>query len=155
MITLDIRNLENFDIQMVELVKKKLPAESKKFLRKQGGELNKETKTLAKSRIGKNGKGKKKKPAKKRYLSGFKKGKAYKHEPTESFAIRVYNNRPHAHLLEYGHNQLDKDKKPVKYGKRFVEGRSVLQDAEKTYEEKFYKEVNDFVDEFLKKGLGT
>lgn len=130
------------------------PKESKEFLRQQGTNLNKQTKKLARKRIGKNGKGPDKdKSANKRYLSGFKRGKVYHHEQTDSFAVRVYNSRPHAHLLEYGHVQLTHDRKSPKNGERFVKGFHVLRDSANAFEPKFEEDVEEFFDNLLDKGL--
>lgn len=135
-------------------IEEQFPKESKEFLRKQGTELNRQTKKLAKQRVGKNGKGPDKdKPTNKRYISGFKRGKAYKHEASSSFAVRVYNSRPHAHLLEYGHVQLTHEKTPPKNGERFVKGFHVLRDSANAFEPKFNADVEEFFDNLLDEGL--
>lgn len=130
------------------------PKESKEFLRKQGNDLNRQTKKIARQRVGKNGKGPDKdKPANKRYINGFKRGKVYKHEPSNSFAVRVYNSRPHAHLIEYGHVQLTHDRQTPKNGERFVKGFHILRDSSNAFEPKFNADVEEFFDELLDKGL--
>lgn len=150
---LDITELNIFNDQLLGLAQQQFPSETKKFLRKEGTNLNKKVKAVAKSRVGKNGKGKKSKPAAKRYLSGFKRGKVYRHAPSDSYAVRVYNSRPHAHLIEYGHRQLDKEQKPVKNGKKFVPARPVLEDAARAFEPDFEHDVDTFINELLEKGL--
>lgn len=135
-------------------IRKQFPKEGKNFLQNKGTELNRQTKKLAKQRVGKNGKGPDKdKPANKRYISGFKRGKAYKHEASGSFAVRVYNSRPHAHLLEYGHVQLTHEKTPPKTGERFVKGFHVLRNSSNAFEPKFNADVEEFFDNLLDKGL--
>lgn len=149
----DFSELSAFTQHLVDLAQEQFPKEMKQFLRKQGSELNKQTKALARERVGKKGKGGSDKPADKRYLSGFKRGKAYKHEASNSFAIRVYNTRPHAHLVEYGHTMLDHDKKPVQSGERFVKGKFVLRDASRAFQGQFEADIEEFSDEMLEKGL--
>lgn len=150
----DLSELSDFSRHLLDLAQDRFPAETKQFLRKQGSELNKQTKTLAKERVGKKGKGSGDKPADKRYLAGFKRGKAYKHEASNSFAIRVYNTRPHAHLIEYGHVMLDHDQKPVQHGERFVKGKFVLRDASQAFAAQFEANLEGFIDDMLDKGLG-
>jgi len=151
---LDDRDLEVFGDHLMRMAEREFPHETKVFLRQKGTELNKAVKKMAKERVGKKGKGKQKKKADKRYLNGFKRGKAYKHTGSNSFAVRVYNSRPHAHLIEYGHVQLDHDQNPVENGERFVRGRYVLRDAASAFEPKFNEDAEDFIDDLLDKGLG-
>lgn len=135
-------------------IEEQFPKKSKEFLRKQGTELNRQTKKLAKQRVGKNGKGPDKdKPANERYISGFKRGKAYKHKASNSFAVRVYNSRPHAHLIEDGHVELVKGRRPPKTGERFVRGFHVLRDSASAFEPKFNADVEEFFDNLLDEGL--
>ena len=150
----DMSELSGFSRHLLDLAQDRFPQETKQFLRKQGSELNKQTKTLAKERVGKKGKGGGDKPADKRYLSGFKRGKAYKHEASNSFAVRVYNTRPHAHLIEYGHTMLDHDQKPVQHGERFVKGKFVLRDASQAFKPQFEEAIEGFIDDMLDRGLG-
>ena len=150
----DLSELSDFSRHLLDLAQDRFPAETKQFLRKQGSELNKQTKALAKERVGKKGKGSGDKAADKRYLSGFKRGKAYKHEASNSFAIRVYNTRQHAHLIEYGHVMLDHDQKPVQHGERFVKGKFVLRDASQAFISQFEESLEGFIDDMLDRGLG-
>ena len=150
----DLTELELFGNSLLDVADRQFPNETKTFLRKKGTELNQAAKKTAKERVGKNGKGKQEKTANKRYLNGFKRGKVYKHAASNSFAVRVYNSRPHAHLIEYGHVQLDHDKNPVKNGERFVRGFHVLRDAASIFEIKFSEDAEDFIDDLLDRGLG-
>ena len=137
-----------------ENIEKQFPRKTGDFLREQGTKLNKNSKKLAKKRIGRNGKGPDKdKIPKKRYINGFKRGRVYKHEASNSFAVRVYNSRPHAHLLEYGHVQLTHEKTPPKTGERFVKGFHVLRDSASAFEPKFNADIEEFFDNLLDEGL--
>ena len=150
----NIEELDVFGDKLFELAQKQFPKETKQFLRKQGNELNKQVKKTAKKRVGKNGKSQQEKHTNKRYLTGFKHGRVYRHAASNSYAVRVYNTRPHAHLIEYGHVQLDKDKKPVKHGEKFVKGRFVLQDTGDAFAPEFETAAETFIDDMLDKGWG-
>lgn len=133
---------------------KQFPRETGEFLRKQGTELNRQTKKLAKQRVGRNGKGPDKdKIPKKRYINGFKRSAVFKYAADNSYAVRVYNSRPHAHLLEYGHVQLTHEKTPPKTGERFVKGFHMLRDSSDAFEPKFNAGVEEFFENLLDKGL--
>ena len=157
----NIKELDVFGDKLFELAQEQFPKETKQFLRKQGSELNKKVKKKAKKEVKKGpdniyhkGKAKRKKTEADRYHKGFKRGKAYYHTQSGSYAVRVYNTRSHAHLIEYGHVQLDKDKKPVKHGEKFVKGRFVLRDTGDTFAPEFETAAETFIDDMLDKGLG-
>lgn len=63
--------------------------------------------------------------------------------------IRVYSKAPHAHLVDYGHQMLDKNKNPVKHGTSFVKGRKVVATEQKAFESEFYTMVDKWIDDFL------
>lgn len=136
--------LSDFTKDLLDLAQNQFPKETKKFLREEGTKLNRKTKALAKQRV-------KKKSG--NYIKGFKRGKPYKHNPTESYAVRVYNYQPHAHLIEDGHVMLDHKKQTVKNGEKFVKGKKVLTDASNSFEGQFENDVEKFVDDMLEKGL--
>jgi hypothetical protein len=62
-------------------------------------------------------------------------------------AIRVYSASPHAHLLEYGHRIVDKNK--VEHG--FKEGAHFFEAAEKSFTPTFFTDCEAFVDGLLDK----
>lgn len=114
----------------------------KKFFMQEGNKLKKETNAIAKSRVkrGKNPKGKS-------YHDGIKRGKVYLYQG-HTWAIRVYNTRPHAHLIEDGHDVI-RDGKKVGY----QTGKKVFQTAERRFTEDYLKDVEQFVDDVLDEGL--
>lgn len=150
---LDTTELELFTETLLNTANNQFPNETKAFLQKKGTELNRSTKKIAKKRIKKNRISRQEKYPHKKYINGFKRGKVYKYYTDNSYAVRVYNSRPHAHLIEYGHVQLDHDRNPVKNGERFVRGYYVLRDAASMFEPKFNEDVECFIDDMLKKGL--
>lgn len=152
-------NLDEMTKQLLNMAEKSFPEDTKIFLRTEGSKLNKKAKAKARKKVGKRGKGPGKKENKKRYLSGFKRGKPYEYEPENSFAIRVYNARPHAHLIEYGHevkphtrNLLPKD--PPLKGKKRTEAKEILHQAAEEFEEEYGRDAETFVDDLLERGLG-
>lgn len=163
----DMRELTRYSRRLLNMAQQQFPQETKQFLRKEAGTLNKRTKEKAKREVGKNGKGEAPKENDKRYLAGFKKGKAYLHEPTNSYAVRVYNSRPHAHLIEYGHEQAMAGKyipaagqkgampglgKQIKQGR--IKGKLILRTASEAFEQEFIGDTEQFIDDMLQKGLG-
>ena len=91
------RDLENLEREVLRLAKK-YPKETKKFLQSQGNKLKARVKKKAKSKL---------KEKSGNYIKGFKRGKVYRYNQEED-TVRVYNNMPHAHLIEYGHIIKDK-----------------------------------------------
>ena len=97
------------------------------------------------------------------YLERFKGGKPFRGENGER-VVRVINSAPHAHLIEYGHDQVLNPPKPngrgvIKgrgIGKKIgeVEGRFVLDDAMKQFEQKreFEKFLSRGIDGMLRRG---
>jgi hypothetical protein len=109
---------------------------AKQFLRKQGTKLNKENKKQAESmNIGKKTGN---------FMKGFKRGKVYKYQGKD-LSIRAYNSAPHAHLLDFGHRIVDKNKK--EHG--FKKGYHFMDKAQKAFEEGHYKDIQGFIDDML------
>jgi len=67
----------------------------------------------------------------------------------EDLSIRVYNSSPHAHLIEYGHRIVDKNG----IEKGFKKGEFVLEEVTKEFENSYYNDVENFIDDLLDKGL--
>ncbi|MBB6218186.1 hypothetical protein HNQ80_004326 [Anaerosolibacter carboniphilus] len=134
----DIKELDQFANDILNLAEKKMPKEVKKFLTKEGAKLNRKVKKKAQSKV-------KKKTG--NYMKGFKKGKPYKYKGDE-WALRVYNGAPHAHLIEHGHAVV-RDGKEI----GFAKGKKVLEESAKEFEGEFYQDVDKLVDEMLDKGL--
>lgn len=117
----------------------------RKMLQTEGNKLKKETVKLARTRV-------KKKTG--NYIKGIKRGKVYLYQG-DTWSIRAYNNQPHAHLIEYGHDIVRGGKKGA--GGRIVgyqQGKKVFTTAERRFKEKYFKDVEKFVDEILNEGLG-
>ena len=115
----------------------------KSFFMKEGNKLKKQTKAIAKTRVkrGTNPKGKS-------YHDGIKRGKVYLYKG-DTWAVRVYNTRPHAHLIEDGHNIVN-HKGEVK---GFQQGKKVFATAERQFYEEYFNDVENFIDEVLDEGL--
>lgn len=110
--------------------------ESKKFMRKEGNELKKETKKEYRSMgigseqiIGK------------QIEKGFTCGKPYKYQGRD-LSIRVYNKHPLAHLLDKGHRIVDA--KGQENG--FVAGYHFFDKSEAKYKNKFILNTKEWLD---------
>lgn len=131
------RDLENLEREVLRLAKK-YPKETKKFLQSQGNKLKARVKKKAKSKL---------KEKSGNYLKGFKRGKVYKYNQEED-TVRVYNNMPHAHLIEYGH--VIKDKTGKEHG--FKKGYRILEEARTEFQDEFVKNADGLMDEIIKNG---
>lgn len=137
----EVVNLKN---DLFKTDDKETSKEIKKFLNKHGNKAKKVTLKIANSKV-------KKKTG--NYHKRFKTGKVHK-DDDNNWAVRVYNNAPHSHLLEDGYD-LVKGGKKGKGGKVIgkVKGKKVLSKFEKDYAKTFYKECEDLVDDLLEKGF--
>lgn len=135
----DISEIDEFLDEMLQLAEEKMPQESKKFLRAEGNKLRKGTLKEAKLSVKKDSGN---------YFKGIKRGKVYKYKGDE-MAIRVYGASPHSHLIENGHRLVSKDGKEL----GFVKGYRVFERAAKKFEDEFFDDCEDFIDDLLGKGL--
>lgn len=131
------RDLENLEREVLRLAKK-YPKETKKFLQSQGNKLKARVKKKAKSKL---------KEKSGNYIKGFKRGKVYRYNQEED-TVRVYNNMPHAHLIEYGH--IIKDKTGKEHG--FKKGDRILEEARAEFQDEFVKNADGLIDEIIKNG---
>jgi hypothetical protein len=137
----DLKELTNFEKNLMKLANDTMPKESKKFLKKEGKSLLQETQSEAIfSGI---------KHKTHNYYDSIKQGKVYKYSGNGAWANRVYATAPHAHLLEEGHRMVTHDGKEV----GFIKGYDVFGSAEKKFREVYFSDVQDFLDNILDKGL--
>lgn len=132
----DVEELNDMFRYMDEIVET-LPRKANSFLKKEAGKLRKKTIARVKEKVGKQTGN---------YIKGIKKGKPYKYDGENS--IRVYNSARHAHLIEYGHEIIDKNGK--NHG--FKDGHHIFEDTKRRFTEEFYSDCGDFVDELLDDG---
>lgn len=144
----DARELDNFAKQLLELATEKFPRETTKFLRTEGNKLRRKTLSKAKSLVNKDS-GK--------YFRSIKRGKAYKNKLDEQ-SVRVYSSNrdynndkehPTAHLIEYGHRIVTPDGREV----GFARGFKVFEKARNDFEEEYFQDCEQFIDDMLDKGL--
>lgn len=159
----DIKELTQFEKNLINIAQKQMPKESKQFLRKEGTKLKKKTLSKARAKVNKGDGG---------YLKSIKRGKTYKYRENGGLAVRVYSSAPHAHLIEYGHRQVlnpfedgkvanlgERYSKGVKEGKGigteigFVPGRRVFEESAKQFESEYYDDAQKFIESVLGKGL--
>lgn len=140
----DVTQLSEFAEALGGLNDKVVNKKVRTLLMKEGTKLKKKTIAIAKSRV-KRGSN----PENKSYLSGIKRGKVYLYKG-ETWAIRAYNSRPHAHLIEDGHYIVDRNGNKHGYAK----GKKVFATAEREFADEYFKDVGKFVDELLDEGIG-
>lgn len=120
------------------------PKKSKKFMRKEGSKIARRTKARAKAEVGTEHK----KPAKyansKHYVDTIKRSKIFR-RPDGSLGISAYSSAPHAHLIEYGHEQISHGK-PTGH---FVPGKFIFQKEYLAFRDTFIDDVEAFLDEAL------
>ena len=131
-VTFDFHELTDFQKKLLAEVKDRFPSETKKFLQEEAKKLKKivtaNSKTLVKKKTG-------------NYLKGIKTGKVYKRGGllSSDTCIRVYNDAPHAHLIETGHK--------MENGGR-VQGRYVLEKSQNRFNSEFTKDCSAFLEDF-------
>lgn len=135
----DLRELDALNAQFLDLAQKQYPKEAKKFLRDEANvarkKLRANTKAATKKKTG-------------NLLRGIDRGPVKKYQG--DFQIRVYNNAPHAHLIEHGHVLWANGKETEK----FVPGKHVAAKTVTEMKETFPQDADRFVDDLLDKGLG-
>ena len=137
----DFKELEQYEKKLIDLATKKMPTECKKFVRAEGTKLKRITLRTAKASVKKDTGN---------YFKSIKRGKAYKYRGNDAWAVRVYSYDPKAHLLENGHRIVTRGKK---IEKGFAKGYKVFEKSEKSFQNTFYNDVEDFIDDVLAKGL--
>ncbi|MEG0069788.1 MAG: HK97 gp10 family phage protein [Cetobacterium sp.] len=110
--------------------------DSKEFLRKSGNKLKNKTLSVAKSRVNE---------STGNYIKSIKRGKVYDFKG--ALAVRTYSTAPHAHLIEYGY--IKKDRTGKEHG--FQRGKHVFMTAQKDFEDEFYNDTQNFIDDVLMK----
>ena len=134
---LDTSQLEDFNQDIIRLAGQQLPKERDKFLKKEATELRKNTARRAKMVVDKKTGN---------YFKGIKKGKVYTYGAER--AIRVYGGAPHTHLIEKGHRMVVNGREVG-----YVRGYGVFEQVGREFEEKFYRDCEQFVDDILEEGL--
>lgn len=139
----DFKELTKFEEDLLSLAQEVDKGKhAKKFLRSAGNKLKRRTVNAAKAKTNKRTGN---------LLKGIKRGKPYKYYVDGSMAIRVYAGKPayHAHLIDRGHRIVDKNGK--EHG--FKKGVHFFEAGAKEYEEQYYKDTEDFIDDLLNNHL--
>ncbi|ULO09667.1 HK97 gp10 family phage protein [Paenibacillus sp. 19GGS1-52] len=138
---IDFSEMDEFTKRLMDIAVKKMPKESKKFLRTEGNKLKKIIKKNAKSSGVKKQSG--------NYIKSIKRGKIYKYEG--KLSIRAYSTDPKAHLIELGHKIVTK--KPGKQDVGFVPGHHVFKKSEAEFKSEYLADCKEFFDGLLEDGL--
>lgn len=154
---IDTGELRDLESTMMRIVEREFPQERKKFLRKEGNKLRRAVIKKAKAKvrgtgwIQKNGRWTKDKTEKEHLIKRFKRGKVYNYAPEKSQAVRVFNNLPHAHLVEDGHVMLNRYQQPVKNGQSRADALHIMRDSRQEFEPKFKDDAEEFLEEMLER----
>lgn len=133
---IDFSEMDEFTKKLMDLAVKKMPKESKAFLRKEGNKLRKLTKQKAKGIKDTNA-----------YYKSIKRGKVYTYDG--KLSIRAYSNDPKAHLIEDGHRIVGKD--GSEHG--FQQGHHVFKNSQREFEAEFMADCKEFFTGLLEEGL--
>lgn len=130
----DYTELDELNRDILKLANETMPQESKSFMRKEGSKVAKQTKsglrTGYKVRTG-------------NLVKMVKRGKSYFYPIDSAYQIRVHM-APHENVVDYEHR--------TKKGK-VVKGKRIKDRTEAFFSEEFEKDVLDFIDDVLDKGL--
>ena len=142
--------LEDYKKELFEKVKKSFPDETKKFLKRSARKLTKVAVEKARTAVDKH---------EKVYHKSFKAGKLYDRNGT--FYCKSFNEAKHAHLIENGHYQVARGENKSKgVGRRsgkggarrgWTEGKHVFGKSVIEFQPQFFKEIEDFLLEEIRK----
>ena len=123
--------LSDYEKKLIQIAEKDYPKACERFMRAEAGRAVTHFRKHARATI-------KKKSG--NYLKGFKKGRKVYKWTDAKYNILVHNTAPHAHLIEYGHRAVTADGRDT--GK-FVPGKHIVENASKTFEKQFAKDIED------------
>lgn len=136
----EINGLTEMQRSLLDVAQRRLPKETKKVMRKAGSKARTTVARKARSKV------------KKRtgnYHKKFKRGKVFVNQQGET-VTRVINSSPHAHLIEDGHIQTDKDGREIGFVRGFKVMDQGMQDFDNSGQ---YGEILvDWIDELLRDG---
>lgn len=141
----DLGDLNELNEKLLDLAQDQFPKEAKKFIRRQGSKCETRLRNAYKTKVGKKTGN---------LMKGV--GRGMPQQYSGSYQIRVYNNAPHAGLIEHGHVLCDKSGNPILDAagqERWVDGKYVAANTVNEYKKIYPEEVDKFVDEMLEKGL--
>lgn len=163
---MEFSDLSDLVKEMYRTAEEVYPKQAKKFLQKEGNKGKRMLKSQTKKATGvKTG----------NLLGGIGRTKVFKYK--KDFQIRVYNDAPHAHLIEHGHSNIKTKASRGSQGKipigapvqmvpgrgkpifvqgskeKFVPGRHPAAKATNALKQEFPKDAEAFVDELIKEGF--
>ena len=140
----DCHELDDLTNDMLDLAQNKFPKDTKAFMGRAGNRFRSKAREAYKSETRKHTGN---------LLKGLNRGRPYIYGSDE-YSVRVYNNAPHAHLIEHGHVEwihLPQMQHAVKT-ERYVRGRNIMGKQANDFKGEFPDEVEDFVDKLLDEG---
>ncbi len=146
-------------------IKNDFPKESENFIKNEAYKCLTVARKVAKKEVG-TSKGKKKNwNEKKSYHKKFKVGHTY--EYANDLCCRVYNNSPHAHLIEYGHVNVPRgnarattragraEQAKQQRGTGFTQGKLVFKLAELEFMSQYLSDAEKFMFQFFDNTTGS
>ena len=138
----DLSDLDDLTIDLLDVANRKLPVESKRFIRNEQGKLKTRVKRKTKSKTNrKTGK----------LYDSVDRSKTYQVDGITTG--KVYNKARHAHLIEEPHRivgHLPEKKDTGKKSRAF----KIMEESQKEFKPKFESDVEQWVDQMLdEKGL--
>ena len=152
-ISIDVRDLDEWDKDILHMINETLPNETKKFMRRQGGRLATVERRLARKEIKKHPDywtNKDRTPGS--YFKSIQGTRSW--QSKNGFGVKAISKRPpgyHSHLLEYGHRIFIRGQYIGKSTRAFKIQARGLRD----YEPLFQSRTKEFIEQMMEKGLGN
>lgn len=150
---MDIREWEQFDLDVLNFAQKEMPKECKKFMRREGGKLRTSTRKMARAKLYKTERKAKEKTG--NYLKGIRSTKAWQNARGD-YGVKVKSNHsiaPHTHLIEFGHKIITRGGNKPQSGKDVATDFNIYRDANADFQSRFYNDALDFSGQMLENGL--
>lgn len=125
---LDVSELTDFGQEIVEIATKEMPKVTQSFLRSEATKLKNRAVRKAKKET---------KTHTGNYINGFKSGKKVYPHGEYRYNIMVQNSAPHAHLIEHGHDMVNRAGQKV----GTVPGKHILENSAIEFENVFSKDI--------------
>lgn len=139
-ISLDVKEWDQFNQNILALAEETMPKETKKFMRREGGRLATVTRKTAKATVQKKSGN---------YFKSIRSSKAWQNSRggygVYALASRKNNLGNHAHLLEYGHRVIIRGKELDHKAKDF----RIFEKASKNFEGRFLSDAEEYINNLL------
>lgn len=138
-VELDITEWKKYNKDLLYLIEETLPRECKKFMRREGGRLATASRRKARETV-------RKKTG--NYFKSIKSSRAWKNS-RGGYGVKAYSSAPHAHLLESGHEIYIRGYPTGRKSRAF----NIMKQANEGFQNKFWKDCEDFVAKVMEEGV--